>query len=50
MSLTTEASGSSTTNMCDYYYQNDGNRIALVGGRFDYGSAAGLWSWHYNDD
>lgn len=48
MSLTAEASGSSTTNMCDYYYQNDGNRIALVGGAWSYGTGAGLWCWHFH--
>ena len=46
VSLTTEAAGSSTTNMCDYYYQQDGNRIALVGGAWYYAVAAGLWYWH----
>ena len=45
ISLTTEASGSSTTNMCDYYYQSDGNRIALVGGAWAVGTNAGLWYW-----
>ena len=24
--------------------------IALVGGRFDNGSNAGLWYWNYNND
>ena len=46
VSLTTEAAGSSTTNMCDYYYQADGNRIALVGGPFCGGGFAGFWCWH----
>ena len=49
MSLTTEASGSSTTNMCDYYYQNDGNRIALVGGYWGSTARAGLWYWNVNE-
>lgn len=44
-SLTTEASGSSTTNMCDYYYQASGNRIALVGGYWADDMKAGLWYW-----
>lgn len=47
VSLTTEAAGSSTTNMCDYYYQADGNRIALVGGRWLAGTGAGLWYWNF---
>ena len=46
VSLTTEAAGSSTTNMCDYYYQQDGNRIALVGGYWGHVSYAGLWYWY----
>lgn len=45
VSLTTEVAGSSTTNMCDYYYQQDGNRIALVGGRWHDGLKCGLWCW-----
>ena len=48
VSLTTEAAGSSTTNMCDYYYQADGNRIALVGGAWANAVNAGLWYWHVN--
>lgn len=46
VSLTTEASGSSTTNMCDYYYQQDGNRIALVGGLWSDATYCGLWCWN----
>ncbi len=45
VSLTTEAAGSSTTNMCDYYYQADGNRIALVGGHWNVTTHCGLWYW-----
>lgn len=46
ISLTTEANGgSNTTNMCDYYYCNSGNRIALVGGGFNNTAYAGLWFW-----
>lgn len=40
-------SGSGTS---DYYYQNTGNRIALVGGTFDDGADCGLWSWYFNND
>ena len=50
VAITTEAVGSSDTNMCDYYYQADGNRIALVGGRYNIGLYAGLWCWDFNDD
>lgn len=44
ISLTTEAVGDSSTNMSDYYYQNSGDRIALVGGCFDIDSCCGLVS------
>lgn len=47
VAITTEATGSSDTNMCDYYYQNSGNRIALVGGRWYDVSKAGLWCWYF---
>lgn len=39
----------SSSGMCDFYYSSEGNRVARVGGGFNYGSSAGLWSWHcYN--
>lgn len=41
----TEVGGGSSTYMSDYYYQNTGNRIALVGGTFNDGAGDGLWSW-----
>lgn len=41
--LTTETGGSDSTNMCDYYYCNSGNRIVLVGGCFSSAASAGLW-------
>jgi hypothetical protein len=37
---------STSTYYADYYYQATGLRIAIFGGRWDYGSAAGLWSWY----
>jgi len=46
VALTTEAVGSSDTNICDYYYQNSGNRIALVGGLWGDSLRAGLWYWY----
>ena len=46
VALATESAGSSDTNMCDYYYQAEGDRIALVGGRYDNGLPAGLWYWN----
>lgn len=45
-SFPTEIGASSTTGTCDYYTQNTGNRIALVGGIWYYGSDAGLWCWY----
>lgn len=36
----------SSSGMCDFYYSSEGNRVALVGGSFLSGSAAGLWFWY----
>lgn len=36
----------SSSGMCDFYYSSEGNRVALVGGSFYYGSNAGLWFWY----
>lgn len=45
--LTTEVGGTgSTTGYCNYYYQNQGNRIALAGGDLGFGVLAGLFFWH----
>ena len=41
----TEVGGGSSTYMCDYYYQNTGNRVARVGGVFSGGANDGLWCW-----
>lgn len=49
VALATESAGSSDTNMCDYYYQADGDRIALVGGRYVGGLPAGLWCWNFTE-
>ena len=49
ISLTTEAKGSSSTHLTDYYYVSAGNKIALVGGRWYHGLKAGLWYWHLDD-
>jgi len=38
--------GSSSTGLYDYYYQNAGNRIALLGGSWYAGSAAGASAWY----
>ncbi len=46
VAITTEATGSTSTNMCDYFYRSaDGDRIALVGGGYGHGLSAGLWLW-----
>lgn len=50
VSITTNVAGSSDTNMCDYYYVQSGDRIALVGGAWDDGVGAGLWYWHLRND
>lgn len=46
VAITTEATGSTTTNMCDYFYRSaDGDRIALVGGCYVDHLMCGLWYW-----
>jgi hypothetical protein len=42
----TAVAGKSDTYYSDYYYQNTGQRIALVGGAWNSGSAAGLSGWN----
>lgn len=42
----TEVGGGTSTYMCDYYWQNTGNRVARVGGDFSFGACDGLWSWY----
>lgn len=44
-----ELGGGDSTYMCDYYYQNTGNRIARVGGAWAYGLSAGF-SFSFNND
>lgn len=46
--LPTEVGGSNSTYTADYYYQNTGNRVALVGGAFNSGTNGGLWYWYLN--
>ena len=41
----TEVGGGTSTYMCDYYWQNTGNRVARVGGSFGSGALDGLWYW-----
>lgn len=45
--ITSDSSGISFAQYyCDYYYQNSGPHIALVGGGWFYGSTAGPWFWY----
>lgn len=46
----TEIGGATNTYMSDYYYQNTGNRVALVGGGFGGGAGDGLWCWTFDGD
>ena len=45
----TEVGGGLSNYMSDYYYQNSGNRVALVGGSFHNGADDGLWYWHFGN-
>jgi hypothetical protein len=40
--------GGSNTYVPDYYYQNTGNLVALVGGSWIGGALSGLFSWRLN--
>ena len=42
----TEVGGGTSTYMCDYYWQNTGDRVARVGGSFSVGASVGLWYWY----
>ena len=45
-----EIGGSSSAGTSDYYYQNTGTRLALVGGVFGSGAYVGFWCWYLNYD
>jgi len=45
----TQATGSSTTRVPDYYYQATGNRVALLGSAWDRGADAGFACWSLSD-
>jgi hypothetical protein len=45
MALPIDATGSSSTYYSDHYYQTLGQYIAVVGGSWDSGAAAGLSAW-----
>ncbi|MCK9577336.1 MAG: hypothetical protein M0R51_15640, partial [Clostridia bacterium] len=44
--LPIEVGGDSSTYYADYYYQNTGDRLLLVGGSWDLTSIAGLTGWN----
>ena len=46
--LPTVVGGSENSYLYDYYWQNTGNRVALLGGGWNNGSHAGALSWHLN--
>lgn len=48
LAFPTEVGASDSTGTCDYYYQNSGNRIALVGGSYDCDGSAGAWYWDFH--
>jgi len=45
MFLPLTVGGSSSTYLCDYYYQGVGNRSALFGGSWSNGAVAGAFGW-----
>ena len=47
--LPSAVAGSSSTYLADYYYQNTGNRVALLGGRWNDGTFAGAFLWYLYD-
>jgi len=38
--------GSENNYLCDYYWQNTGNGVAMLGGHWYVGSPAGALYWH----
>jgi hypothetical protein len=44
--LPTVVGGSENSYLCDYYWQNTGNRVAMLGGSWDGGSFAGGLCWY----
>jgi hypothetical protein len=47
--IAVDTTGSSSTYYSDYYYHGAGQRIALFGGSWYYGSSAGLFCWDLSD-
>lgn len=46
--LASAVGGSSSTYLCDYYYQSIGNRSALFGGNWDIDATGGAFYWYLN--
>lgn len=46
--IPSELGGSTSTYLCDYYYQASGLRILFVGGRWLNGDGAGFWCFYAN--
>jgi len=44
--LPTVVGGSENSYLCDYYWQNTGNRVARLGGVWSNESLAGALCWH----
>lgn len=49
LGYTTTVGGSSTTYYSDYYYVDNTGTVLFVGGGWNYGASAGLWSWRGGD-
>jgi len=47
--LPTVVGGSENSYLCDYYWQNTGNRVARLGGGWIDGSFAGALCWSLDD-
>lgn len=45
----TAATGSSSTYLADYYYQNTGERLLVLGGYWSHGSGAGAFCFYCNN-
>ncbi|MBC7107665.1 MAG: hypothetical protein H5T41_02575 [Methanomassiliicoccales archaeon] len=47
--LPSAVGGSSSTKLCDYYYQAAGNKIALLGSYWIDGANVGAWDWNLDN-
>ena len=46
--LASAVGGSASTKLCDYYYRAAGNRAALRGGTWNFGTTGGAFFWYLN--